>query len=320
MPRKRTSKHDESARLRRKFTGESFQSALAGVGRKGSIGLDECSPEQLSFRAHLALGLFNTGDPGKPPAAWNMGRTHVYDPVVSPRWGLFIFIAHRAPYNAARTLLPRRELGDPGSRLPGLRLIGTSSQSRETVLMLHEPSGARFAITGLSHWSPKEAPRSLHRDASWWEGYLSQGDSLTEIEKEEISAIPSMSSDARILLAGLTNRYSLKDPDKKWKIEWDSPPRKPGTKERTRWSRPDLVNRRLWGEDNHWTIEYNQGPHPEALTAALTHPISGITGASSNPTKNSQIIKLGSAKLEIMDPPVHNFYSHTRNRSQGNNA
>ncbi|MEU0237343.1 hypothetical protein ABZ234_06590 [Nocardiopsis sp. NPDC006198] len=186
--------------------------------------------------------------------------------------------------------------------------------------MIHEPSGAKFAITGLSYWNAKEKPESIHKDESWWGGYLSQGDALTEKEEEEISALPNMSNDARILLAGLTSRYSLRDPGKKWKIEWDSPPQKQSAGEREIWSRPDAVNRRLWGEGDHWVIEYNQGPHPESLKAALTHSIVGIKGTSSSTTKSSHIIKLGTAALEIMKPPVRDFRPHNKPRAQEKNV
>ncbi|MER8187184.1 hypothetical protein [Kitasatospora sp. NPDC094015] len=294
LARNRSSQRERAAHTRKAYTNESFEAALAGLGRKNDPGLDSCLPGQRAFRALFALGLFNEGLPAAPQAQWGYSVLSAYDPVMSPRWRELVVIAERAPDNVTQWLLPdsNRE------RLPGLRLEGCNEDAGRTYVMRHEPTGARLVVTSRASG---RTDRNVV-DRTRWRESLMVGEELTSAERRKLDSIPPMTPEAEVLLAGLVTRFTLVDPGREWATDWSADPLRRGGSRRT--DPNGLVRgnqRRLWGDGNSWELRWSGFPYPQDLGIALTHPVIGIPGAELHAHRSTYEVTLGDAVLELRD-------------------
>lgn len=291
----RSSRRLATAHGRKAFTGERLEAALAGIGRKNDMGLDVCTPAQRSFRALLALGLFNEGSAAALPARWGIGRLAVYDPVVSPRWDKLVVVAERAPVNIVECLVTERNDTAVFSA-PGLRLESWSAHDEETFRLRHQPTGARLVVTGR----PAGPVPSACHSVSPWRNALPVGEPLTDAERRVLDSLPRPTADAQVLLAGLVTRYTLVDRRERWATSWSWDPLDRGDiAESLRMS--SYIERRLWGDGDSWELRWTGYPYPADLARALTHPTVGIPGADLHRHRDILEVTYGSALLEIRE-------------------
>ncbi|MEU5536148.1 hypothetical protein [Streptomyces sp. NPDC020362] len=291
----RSSVRNAVAHRRKGFTGETFEAALAGIGRQDAIGLDACSPGQRSFRALLALGLFNEGLAAALPGTWGSARLSTYDPVMSPRWGALVMIVERAPDNVTDLLVPDEHQKGVWS-VPGLRLLAYTTRGAGTYHLQHEPTGARLVVTG----NPG-GPQPVRGCAvAPWRDARRVGDPLTGAERRALDGLPAMTPDAEVLLAGLVSRCALEDRQERWATSWSwDPLGRLGLSEELRRSRHG--ERRLWGGRNTWELTWSGYPWPADLARALTHPVVGVTGATLHQHRGTCEVTYGSAVLTIRE-------------------
>ncbi|WP_066954743.1 hypothetical protein [Streptomyces lushanensis] len=290
---------EDRIELRAQYTGESMDAA--GFAIRGGIhglGLDHCSDEQRSFRALLALALFNGNLYTGPTARWNHAVVASYDPVMSPRRDRFVMVAERAPENVATRLMPAAWDGSHG--VPGLRYEGTyNCHGHASVRLRHLPTGAQLSITGDPAGCQRGGKRSLiPRDR-----YLTVGQDLMAHERRALAGVPPISGDAATLLAGLVSRYNLVDRRRRWatSLSWD-PLERPEVEHR----REPAVLRdgavcRLWGAGDSWEFRWTGYPEPHDLARALTHREAGIKSARVTRRGDAFRVLLGTASLDLRE-------------------
>lgn len=284
-----------AASLRSSYTGEDHTAAMAGVKSRGDLGLDSTTPRQQEFRALLALALLNKGRIAPAGIQWECSTFSAYDPVMSSREDELVVTAARAPDNMTAWILPRRSPGWP-VRVPGLRLESVFTADHETYVLRHMPTGGRLVITS----SPTgEMPPDAEHSASGRD-YLTVADDLTSREIEALSTVPTMTGDAKRLLAGLVTRYTLEDPVGRWATSWDGDPLdRPGDLREERLPFREGVQRRLWGAGDQWELQWTGYPYPEDLATALTDPTVGVRGARLGRLRHGYEVSLGDAVLEL---------------------
>ncbi|MEU4797471.1 hypothetical protein [Streptomyces sp. NPDC023327] len=271
------------ARTRVLYTGESLAAAQAGVARGHSLGLDACRPEQHEFRALLAFGYLNHGVDYDGPAGWHLSVLSSYTLNISPRFERVVLIT-KAPHNVASRLL----CGPTGGNgLPGLRV--EEHRGYGNYLLRHLPTGAQLVVTNNPSGTPAGARNDPYID------HLPMATPLTSTEREQLARVPSMTAEARRLLAGVFCRITVSDPHGGWAIgNWFYDPlQRPGWLDSSH--RPS--HRRLHGAGDRWELEWESHPYPDDLAAAMTHPIIGIPGAKLVSTADHLTITLGGASL-----------------------
>ncbi|MDP9863473.1 hypothetical protein J2S55_002739 [Streptosporangium brasiliense] len=274
------------ARRRAQFTGECLDAARQGIGRGKTLGLDECTPTQQQFRALFALGFFNTSRTESTAAKWGIHYLSAYTITISPRWDRFVLIAE-APDNVTNYVARSQS---SLSWFPGIRLEARYGYG--SFVLRHLPTQTNLVITD------NRSGKTLGKEGtctrrSWIDLPLDDRD------EDLLAGIPRWSRDAQKLLAGLAARISLRDPDGKWAIGqcfWDPLQRRKFD------DRPRGDDRRLVGEGDSWTLEWDGYPYQDDLFAALTHPESGISGVGFEIHENVCKIFLGSASLTIRGP------------------
>ncbi|MBD0694930.1 hypothetical protein BG452_18295 [Streptomyces sp. CBMA123] len=292
----RSSSRLRAAHERKRFTGETLDVALAGLGRGNVIALDTCSPGQRSLRALLALGLFNDGPIGGRGGAWGWSRLSVYDPVMSPRWDELVIVAERAPDNVSDLLVSKRDQNS--LHVPGLRLSGRSVSHPETFHLRHEATGARLVVTGRPSGPRCDAPLITEP----WRGLRMSGDELTEAERDALDGLSPITPDAEVLLAGLVSRYTLEDREENWATSWDwDPLDRPGDRRRDAEQYGRGVQRRLSGRGDSWELRWTGYPYPADLARALTHPVVGIDGSALDRHRDTFEVTYGGARLELRE-------------------
>ncbi|MER5349057.1 hypothetical protein ABT093_01795 [Kitasatospora sp. NPDC002551] len=271
------------AAQRSAFTDEHRATARSGLGR-ASIGLDECTPAQAQLRALLALGWFNLGLLSAPGFDWPLGSTLNYGTVLSPRYDHLVLIV-----SAALNVSDQLVASPPWSGIPGMRLERVVGW--ETVLLRHLPTGASLEVTELSQPKvPKLTGRLIrHRDM------LMVDQLVTPAEQGKLDSIPPMSEAARRLLGALAMRSTLRDPAGGWHVNWYH-----NTLGRPR-DRRNQAERRLWGRDDLWFLEWTSYPYPQDLVAAMTHPVGGLDGVAAQQAGPTWILTYKGAQLHLYD-------------------
>ncbi|MFF4172644.1 hypothetical protein [Streptomyces sp. NPDC001744] len=277
--------HTSVARLRAGYTGERLATAKAGISRKGSIGIDECRPEQLPFRALFALGyLSNDPHEYEGPTGWQTAVLSAYTVTFSPRWDRLVIIT-KVPDNVTSRLLP----GPAGrSGLPGLRLVEHCGFS--SYVLRHLPTGAEFVVTRNLSGKSAGTPSLPSIDG------LTTAAPITKAEQEQLRRTPDMTEDAQRLLAGLLARTTTRDPGRSWAIgNWFYDPLKwPGWPDRNHRGR-----RRLRGRGDHWVLSWDSFPYESDLVTAMTDPVIGVAEAQWGRDDGDTVITLGNATLRL---------------------
>ncbi len=174
--------------------------------------------------------------------------------------------------------------GIPGMRLE--RVVGW-----HTVLLRHLPTGASLEVTELSQPKvPKPTGRLIrHRDM------LMVDQPVTPAEQRKLENIPPMSGAARRLLGALAMRSTLRDPAGGWHVNWCH-----NTLGRPRGRRHE-AERRLWGRDDLWFLEWTSYPYPQDLVASMTHPMGGLDGVAARQAGSTWILTYKRAQLHLCD-------------------
>lgn len=290
---------EEKSSLRASYTTESDEAARAAIGSGvGRLGLDECSSAQRRFRALLALGLYNGNVYSGERITWGCSVVASYDPVMSPRGNHLVIVAERAPENVAGWLLVADH--DHMSGIPGLRFEGEYSRhGYQTIRMRHLPTGALVSVTG----DRKARGGKPRREAVPWREYLSVDDGLRRHEEEALNAVPPLTEDAEVLLAGLTSRYTSEDRRRLWatNLSWDPLGRGEGRRQPYVDVFDDGPKRHLWGRGDAWVLKWSGYPYPRDLGTALTHREFRIKGAELERSGSSYRVILRSATLDLRD-------------------
>jgi len=266
--------------LRAQYTGEPLRAAQAGLANDGTLGLDTCTPEQRKLRSVLAVALFNR-DIGSVGNLLDCGLHMILGIGItvrmSPQRNRLVAITDD-PYEAAAWLF-RTGLG---FRLEEFR-------SCETYVCHHLPTGAQLVIASDAEWERREPQPCPHN----YPGV----DVPIGIESLRAAAIPTMSTDAEQLLAGLPSRTDLRDPSSKWALgNWSRDPLNPALHP---WY--GLQSRSLSGHANKWRLDTNGGvPYIDDIAYSLTADPIGIPGATCRDDGDHFIVRLGSATLELV--------------------
>ena len=300
-----------AAYIRKKYTDESYEAALPGIGRrlkathipselKGMVppelasrdpraydhGLDSCDEAQLKFRSIMALGLFNRGSIAAPPGKWDLSILTWYTITVSPRWKQLVLITHPSD-NVMERIVPHA--GPLIFGIPGMRLLRSHDR---TYVARHIPTGAEIVTTSRADGKSD----GIHNPGASRSRLMSDVP-LTREEERLVSDLPPIARNARRLLAGLVTRMSMTDARKKWATgNWYCDPLKRPASESRRALWPE---RRLWGAGCEWEMEWTGFPHPIDVTRSLTDPVVGLRGSRLGGNKNSCEITLGSSVLRI---------------------
>ena len=275
-----------AAHMRKAYSGEIYEAALAGISNDHAHGLDSCVPGQRKMNALLALGLFNRGEDGAPPAKWLLSTLTWYTITVSPRWNQLVFISD-APDNVTRYLVPH---GDSTPRLPGMRL--RAMYDYRTYALEHVPTGAQLVVTSRLDGKLQGVREVSHFD------FRTLDDPLDSVEERQLADIPPMCDAAQTLLAGMAARMSMADPKGRWATGnwyWD-PLRRDDGRGRDGDSDPQ---RKLWGAEDEWEAQWTGLPYPGDVAAALTDPMVGISGARLAKTKRVYHVDFGDSVLKI---------------------
>ncbi|MCZ0210938.1 hypothetical protein OZK63_36765 [Streptomyces sp. UMAF16] len=276
-----------AAHTRKAYSGEIYEAALAGISNDRTHGLDSCRPGQRKMNALLALGLFNRGEDGAPPAEWLLSTLTWYTITVSPRWNQLVLISD-APDNVTRYLVSH---GGSIPRLPGMRLRAV--QDYRTYALEHVPTGAQLVVTNRLDGKLQGVRENAHFD------FRTLGDPLDSVEERQLAGIPPMGGAAQILLAGMAARMSMTDPKGRWATGnwyWDPLRRSDDGRGRDGGSDPQ---RRLWGAGDEWEARWTGLPYPEDVAAALTDPVVGISGARLVKSKRVYDVTLDDSVLKI---------------------
>ncbi|MGW7465336.1 hypothetical protein ACWGJT_11620 [Streptomyces xantholiticus] len=114
---------------------------------------------------------------------------------------------------------------------------------------------------------------------------------VNEEEYATLEALPRVSEEAETLLAALTVRLCTKDPTGGWDLGmWSY-----DLSERP--ARGSTHRRRLSAEGHECELHWDSTPYPEDLRAALTHPVVGLPGATSQPTLTGWQLRYRRASL-----------------------
>ncbi|MBO8197736.1 hypothetical protein JW613_05385 [Streptomyces smyrnaeus] len=287
--------------LRVAYTGENETAAGSAIsGDTQGLGLDDCSDDHRTFRALLALALFNGNVHTGPTARWNYSVVASYDPVMSPRRDHLVMVAVRAPENVATRLLDT-EGDEAGSRgVPGLRHeVSYTCHERTSLRLRHLPTNALLTITG----DPAGCPLGEKRSHTPLRRYLTVDHSLTGPERRALAEIPPISADASTLLAGLVARYNLVDRRGHWatSLSWD-PLERPETERKME---PEVIRHgavhRLWGAGDSWTFQWTGYPESRDLALALTHREAGVKCAGFTRHGDTYTVALGTASLVLRE-------------------
>ncbi|WP_406631971.1 hypothetical protein [Amycolatopsis sp. WGS_07] len=274
-----------AAQCRAAFTGEAVIVADRGVGALG-LGLDECSKEQRVLRELLALYMFNAGVLGAPPKDSGVHTISAYEITVSPRHDELVIFAPAAD-NVAGWLLRAR-----GGRLPGLRLACRPSGG--VFRLVHLPTGARLTVT--SGEEPPECSPTPHEHSWGTRGWATTAVALREEEVDEIASLAPRSADMSELISAVFTRLCARDPNERWAIGtwWFDPlPHRP-------WLEHSGGNeRRLWGANDRWTLEWVGYPYEDDLIHALTDPVIGNPRCTRENHDGYNELRLGSARLRL---------------------
>lgn len=183
-------------------------------------------------------------------------------------------------------LLPRK-----GSHhcLPGLRLEGL--RGSDTYITRHLPTGAELIVTGErdGRWPPDINRRSTDFQP------LSQP--LGAQERDWLGELPEISEAVERLIAGLVCRIAARS-GSDWALgNWFYDPlNRPGSlTERG----PHSEERRLWGTENMWLLEWNRFPYEEDVAAALAGTPIGLAGATQVRVSTSTVVHLEGAQLTL---------------------
>ncbi|MGA4960532.1 hypothetical protein [Streptomyces lavendulocolor] len=233
----------------------------------------------------LALAVLNCGK----NAAW-LSETYLYELslytfIVSPRQNDLVLISSAAQ-NIAHRLLPS-EHKDDALCLPGMRLLNDPDSACR---LIHLPTGGRITTTTRSDGA---GGGPSYRELSWKRA----DEPITPREAEVLDALPYMTPDAEVLLAALTSRLWLRDPQGSWAIGgWFNPP--PHQDRQT--TRSQGHARRLDGSGDCWELAWTSYPFPEDLVAALCHPRAGLRGVQVVPDGEVTHLMYGTARLSIV--------------------
>ncbi|MDT9686689.1 hypothetical protein RND61_32185 [Streptomyces sp. TRM76323] len=151
------------------------------------------------------------------------------------------------------------------------------------------PTAAQFVVTG----NPSGKPVGIRNDP--YIDHLTTDTPLTTLEEEQLGSLPSMTADARHLLAGVFCRITTRDPYGAWAIgNWFYDPlERPGWLDSS--NRPGY--RRLHGSGDRWELQWDAHPHLEDLVSAMTDPVIGIPGAKAVSTDGRPAITFGGSTL-----------------------
>lgn len=260
------------ARLRAAYTGERLAEARAGIAAEPGLGLDSCDQGQAHLRALLALGMFNGSEdmPTGPLGSSNVAGLVTYTITVSPRHDHLVLITN-APGNIARRLVPT----NPATTgVPGMRLERT--YRHRTALLRHLPTEAALVVTSRRDLTAHTLHEQVQDSCNSEYGRMTIADKLTGWERERLAAIPALGRDATRMLAALTVRLNLADPDRRWAVGsffWDPLSRvaEPGYDLRV-----SRGPRSLTGERDLWRLAWQSFPYRDDLVAALTDPVIGM--------------------------------------------
>ncbi|ROR35346.1 hypothetical protein [Kitasatospora cineracea] len=285
----------ERTALRCAYTGER-ESTVQIRPDTQRLGLDDCSDGQRTFRALLALALFNDNDYTGPTARWNYAIAAAYSPVMSPRRDELLMV-NSTPENLAGRLLPT--CGASGWGVPGLRYeAGCRCGGRASLRLRHLPTGALLTVTA----QPDRGPCAAGRRCLSASDMLTVGHCLTAEEHRTLEAVPPISPDARTLLAALTVRYTMVDRLRQWatSLAWD-PLDRPEVRDR---KYPEMTRgpvRHLWGTGDAWTLRWRGYPQARDVVRALTHREAGVRGAVPVGRGDAHRVVLGTAALDLRD-------------------
>ncbi|OXM50254.1 hypothetical protein CFP71_27865 [Amycolatopsis thailandensis] len=285
-----TWERQRAAAVRAAYLGEDVDIAERGITSE-DLGLDACSGPQRELRALLALHILNKGPHAAPPGWRDVHTVTAYSMTVSPRSDELV-IHTNASDNLTNWLVRTSE--DFG--LPGLRLECRPTGS--AFRLIHVPTGARMTIT-----SADEPPRcaATRHDHGWRADHWPT--TTTPLQQDELVALASLpprTPDMTALLAGLIVRLEARDPAGDWAIGswWHDP------LGRTPWlGRSSDRQRKLWGSNNHWTLEWNAYPYEEDLIQALTDPLCGIVGCRVKRSIEYTELRYGTAVLRLVHMP-----------------
>jgi hypothetical protein len=267
--------------------------------------LDGCSPNQRRFRAMLVLLVLNGHDDGRREdsyldarypgrqylAAWGLSRLRSYTMTYSAQYNELVLISD-IHHHLTAPLHPRPN-PDQLLGLPGLRPLD-SHPSGQWYRFTHVPTGGILRLQSIGRpeeWGP--SPEGNH----YWGEMQRLGD-LRDTETLAVQWIPPIHPDAERLLAALTARLTLQDPNRTWTVgglTWDT------------LRREDLGSRGytynyLWGHDTTWKLRWGgPGSVPAAeVGIALTHPFIGLKGATMQVADDgSTTVRFGAASLEM---------------------
>ncbi|MFG7941542.1 hypothetical protein [Streptomyces cacaoi] len=284
------SRQKRAARIRMSYTGECYEAALSGISRDFDHGLDACTPEQREFRALLALGFLNRG----PIAArllggWGVSELSAYTITMSPRWKRLALITD-VPHNVAGRIVQE----DSSMRFPGLRMEQHTGYG--SYLLRHMPTGAEMVVTDNASGVPSKGPDSESYLRPWTTDVQ-----LRSAELDSLKAIPAMTENTQLLLAGIAVRFSAHDAKRKWAIgnwHWD-PLQRPRNRERGYDLFAPEIQRRLWGEGDYWELTWAGYPYPADLAASLTDSAIGVKGAKLSRYRETYEVTLGDTILSI---------------------
>lgn len=283
---------------RARHTGETLTQARAGIGRGSSLhGLDHCTPTQRALRALIAMGVFNDGYRGAPPRGWGAHRLIVYGFHLSPRYDDLVIFTD-SPDNVARCFASWRA---KRPAFPGWRAVCVSAHVR----LVHLPTGATLGVEAVDSDRRRSqcanpCPGSRHAK------YMATDAPLTEEEDTELGAVPPMSANASMLLAGLFARMTLTAADGSWATGgWFSCPPEVSARR----SFVPQTGRVLWGSHDRWSLSWGGFPDAEFVAAALTDPRVGLAGAAAHDDGRAIVVRYGTASLTLAEdfrvsPPI----------------
>ncbi|MFD6073732.1 hypothetical protein [Amycolatopsis lurida] len=183
-----------------------------------------------------------------------------------------------------------------GKGVPGLRLECRPNGS--AFCLIHVPTGARMTITSAGE--PSGCGARVH-DHGWRaDHWLTTETPIRQDELVALAGIPPRTRDATTLLAALLVRLEARDPGGNWAIGswWYDP--------LGRAPRLDDVgdtHRRLWGANDHWTLEWNEYPREADLIRALTDPVAGIGPCQVERSIDHVELRYGTAVLRLVHVP-----------------
>ncbi|MYT68316.1 MULTISPECIES: hypothetical protein [unclassified Streptomyces] len=245
--------------------------------------MDRCTPQQRHLRALLALGWFNS-DLDTVRGRWCAYGLTSYTLLPSPTDGELRIWTNWAE-GAVRWLVPG---GDEWPfRIPGLRLEATDGRIWR---LRHLPTQAVLTVV-------EGSGRGRRRPAQWVDPQWIRPTTaaLTDVEADQLGAVPAMTSAASELLAALPVRMALRDPRGEWAIGgwWGDPLDRPQQRSVTQ------ALRRLDGAGDRWELAWTGYPFPDDLAIALSHPTVGLSDTHRQRTRTGWDIHHNGAVLTL---------------------